>query len=384
MDKKLVTILGSTGSIGTQALKVIERHHEELGVYALVCNNSLEKLVEQAVQFQPKVVVMGNPEHEKKLKKALKQYDIEVMVGQDAICEVAGSYGADIVLTAMVGFSGLAPTIRAIESGKIIALANKETLVVAGELIKHLCKKHCSILLPVDSEHSAIFQCLVGEQVTSVEKLYLTASGGPFLDTPAEQLEGVTPEQALRHPNWVMGPKVTIDSATLMNKGLEMIEAHHLFNIAPKDIEILVHRQSIIHSMVGYKDGSIKAQLSVPDMQLPIAYALLYPQRIQGNTPLPSWEQMKQLTFEPARMKDFPCLQLAYDALEIGGTAPCVMNAANEVAVHRFLDKQIKFTDIPKIIAHTMDQVGSRNVHSLEQLIDQNNHARQVAQSWHK
>ncbi|MDN4754557.1 1-deoxy-D-xylulose-5-phosphate reductoisomerase [Porphyromonadaceae bacterium W3.11] len=384
MSKKFVTILGSTGSIGTQALQVIACHPEELGVHALVCNNSVEKLIEQALQFKPKVVVTGNPKHEKMLKKALKEHQIEVHSGPEAICDVAGSYQSDIVLTAMVGFSGLAPTIKAIESGKIIALANKETLVVAGDMIKALCHKHKSILLPVDSEHSAIFQCLVGEQLSAVEKIYLTASGGPFLDVPREELEHVTPEQALKHPNWTMGPKVTIDSATLMNKGLEMIEAHHLFNIDPKNIEILVHRQSIIHSMVGYKDGAIKAQLSSPDMRLPIAYALLYPKRLSGNTPLPSLSEMSQLTFEPARIDDFPCLRLAYDALEIGGTGPCVMNAANEVAVQRFLAGQISFTDIPKVIEYTMDKSDIRNVNSLEQLIGYNDHARQIAQAWHK
>lgn len=384
MGKKLVTLLGSTGSIGTQALSVIEKHPEELGVYALVCNNRVDLLIEQALKFEPKVVVIGNPDHEKRLKKALKGRDINVMSGSDAISEVAGSYGADIVLAAMVGFTGLEPTIKAIESGKTIALANKETLVVAGEMIKNLCRKHNSILLPVDSEHSAIYQCLVGERISEVEKLYLTASGGPFLDLSREQLENVKPEQALQHPNWVMGTKVTIDSATLMNKGLEMIEAHHLFGIPSGRIDVMVHRQSIVHSMVGFSDGSIKAQLSLPDMQLPIAYALLYPRRLCSNTPLLTLEDMSCLTFEKPRQEDFPCLQLAYEALEIGGTAPCVMNAANEIAVERFLKGQVKFIEIPKIIEYTMDHVASRNVNSLEQLNDYNEHARQIAKAWYR
>lgn len=380
---RYVTILGSTGSIGTQALEVIEQHPEELVVYALVANNSVELLIEQALKFRPKVVAIGNVAHEKHLKKALKGEDIEVVAGDEAIKEVAGDLNADIVLTAMVGFAGLAPTIEAIKAGKIIALANKETLVVAGELIIKLCREHRAILLPVDSEHSAIYQSLVGEQHKEVSKIYLTASGGPFLDTPREELSNVKAEDALKHPNWVMGPKVTIDSATLMNKGLEMIEAYHLFNIPPSQIEVLVHRQSIIHSMVGYKDGSIKAQLSLPDMRLPIAYALLYPKRLQGNTPLPTIEQMNQLTFEAPRTNDFPCLQLAYDALEMGGNATCVLNAANEIAVERFLREEISFTDIPRVVRYALETAPARGTSTLDALIDSNKHARSIARAWH-
>ncbi len=381
---KNITILGSTGSIGTQALDVVTQHKEELSVYALVANNSVEKLAEQALAFRPKVVVIGNSSYEKELKRRLKGEDIEVASGSDAINEVAASIEADVVLTAMVGFAGLAPTISAIESGRTIALANKETLVVAGDLIKELCRKHRSVILPVDSEHSAIYQCLVGERLQAVEKIYLTASGGPFVDFPIERLESVTPEEALRHPNWSMGQKVTIDSATMMNKGLEMIEAHHLFNVAPEQIEVVVHRQSIIHSMVGYKDGSIKAQLSHPDMRHPIAYALLFPNRLEGLRPLLTIGEMAHLTFEEPRRDAFPCLSLAYEALNRGGTATCTMNAANEIAVERFLDKQIRFTDIPRIIKYTMDKAPERNATNLAVLQEADIQARSIARAWHE
>lgn len=378
-----VTILGSTGSIGTQALEVIERHPDELGVYALVANNSIELLVEQARKFRPQVVAIGNEKLAKDLRKALKDEAIEVLAGREEIINLAASVEADVVLTAMVGFAGLEPTISAIKSGRIIALANKETLVVAGDLIKQLCKQYTSMILPVDSEHSAIFQCLVGEQMKEMEKIYLTASGGPFVDMSIDQLSQVKAEDALKHPNWAMGPKVTIDSATMMNKGLEMIEAHHLFNIAPQDIEVVVHRQSIVHSMVGYRDGSIKAQLSYPDMRHPIAYALLYPRRLEGHKPLLSIEEMAKLTFEAPRRDAFPCLDLAYEALHRGGTSPCTMNAANEVAVQRFLQGQIAFTDIPKVVRYTMDKAPERNASSLALLQDADQVARGIAQAWH-
>lgn len=377
-----VTILGSTGSIGTQALQVIELHPEELGVYALVANNNIDLLVEQARKFRPEVVAIGNEKREKELKKALKGEPIEVLAGSEAIVELAASVEADIVLTAMVGFSGLEPTISAIKSGRIIALANKETLVVAGDMIKQLCKENQSIILPVDSEHSAIYQCLVGEQMKDLEKIYLTASGGPFVDFPIERLSEVTPEDALKHPNWSMGPKVTIDSSTMMNKGLEMIEAHHLFNIEPEHIEVVVHRQSIVHSMVGYRDGSVKAQLSFPDMRHPIAYALLYPKRLEGHKPLLRIEDMAKLTFEAPRRDAFPCLDLAYEALHRGGTSPCTMNAANEVAVQRFLMGQIAFTDIPKVVWYAMDKAAERNASSLSILKEADQAARGLAQAW--
>ena len=383
MNKKHLTILGSTGSIGRQALDVVAQYPDQLEIYALVCGHNLDLLLEQAQRFSPKVVAIGDPSLEKPLRKALKGTDIEVCSGEAAICEVAGAYQADMVLSAMVGFAGLAPTIAAIQSGKQVALANKETLVVAGEIIRKLCREHRTMLLPVDSEHSAIFQCLAGEEQETVRKLYLTASGGPFVDTPREDLANRSVEEALHHPRWNMGAKVTIDSATLMNKGLEMIEAHHLFGIAPEQIEVLVHRQSIIHSMVGFRDGSIKAQLALPDMRLPIAYALLYPNRLELEAPqLPTWQEMAQLTFEPPRQEDFPCLGLAYEAIEVGGTLPCVMNAANEIAVARFLKGEVTFGDIPKIVAHTMDRLGSRGVASLAQLQDFDREARDVAQAY--
>lgn len=381
---KKITILGSTGSIGTQALEVVARHSDELSVYALVANNSIDLLCEQALTFRPQVVGIGNKAHEKELKKRLKGEGIEVVAGEEAIIQLAGSVEADMVLAAMVGFAGLAPTISAIESGRTIALANKETLVVAGDLVKELCREHKAMLIPVDSEHSAIYQCLVGEPLKAVEKIYLTASGGPFVDTPKEALREVTPEQALAHPNWHMGAKVTIDSASMMNKGLEMIEACHLFNVQPSQIEVVVHRQSIVHSMVGYVDGSIKAQLSYPDMRYPIAYALLFPNRKEGIRPLLSISEMSQLTFEAPRIDDFPCLGLAYEALERGGTVPCTMNAANEVAVERFLSGQIHFTDIPRIIKHTMDVAPERNAGSLSLLREADSQARSIARAWYE
>lgn len=375
--------MGSTGSIGTQALEVVDKHPEELEVFALVANNSVDALVAQALKFKPSVVAVGNKDHEKTLKKSLKGSGIEVLAGREAVIELAGSVEADVVLAAMVGFAGLEPTIRAIESGRVIALANKETLVVAGDLIKRLCREHQSVILPVDSEHSAIYQCLQGEQMSAVERIYLTASGGPFVDMPSEQLSEVTPEMALKHPNWSMGTKVTIDSATMMNKGLEMIEVHHLFNVAPKDIEVVVHRQSIIHSMVGYRDGSIKAQLSYPDMRYPIAYALLYPHRLEGIRPLLGVSEMGSLTMESPRKADFPCLSLAYEAIERGGTCPCTLNAANEVAVRRFLEGQIRFTDIPKVVKYTMDVAPERRANSLAVLREADTQARAIAQGWH-
>lgn len=383
MNQKKVTILGSTGSIGTQTLDIIRRHPEELKVQALVCNSSADLLIEQALEFRPKEVVIAQKEYFKQVKKALSDTDIIVRQGNEEVCLVAGSVDTDIVVAAMVGFAGLAPTMAAIECGHTIALANKETLVVAGELICDMCRKSGSVILPVDSEHSAIFQCLVGERMKEAKRIYLTASGGPFVDYTSEQLEEARPEDALKHPNWSMGNKVTIDSATLMNKGLEMIEAHYLFNVEPKDIQILVHRQSIIHSMVGYNDGSIKAHLALPDMRLPIAYALLFPKRLESATALPELEDMASLTFEHPRMDAFPCLQIAYDALEMGGTATCTMNAANEIAVQRFLKNEIKFTDIPQVIRYTMDKAPQRSASSLTILEEADRHARELAMAWH-
>lgn len=382
MDQRRITILGSTGSIGTQALDIISRHPEELSVHALVCDRNIELLEKQARQFHPKVVVVNDETKYKALKKALSDTSVIVRSGAEEVSLVAGEYDADMVLTAMVGFSGLAPTISAIRSGRMIALANKETLVVAGSLIKQLAREHSSVILPVDSEHSAIFQCIKGEQQKEVKKIYLTASGGSFVDCSEAELREVTPEMALKHPTWNMGKKVTIDSATLMNKGLEMIEAHYLFDVAAEDIEVVVHRQSVVHSMVGFGDGSVKAQLGRPDMRIPIAYALLFPNRMSTGVPLIKIEEMASLTFEAPKRDLFPCLSLAYQALEEGGTATCAMNAANEIAVGRFLEHEIRFTDIPRIISSVLESLPVRNAKSLEILRAIDDEARKLARSW--
>lgn len=382
MNPKKITILGSTGSIGTQALDVISRHRDLLSVYALVCHSNVDLLIRQAKEFKPQVVAIANDMQYKHLKKELSGENIEILVGNEAICDIASSYEADTVLSAMVGFAGLAPTVSAMESGRTIALANKETLVVAGELIMQLSRQQMSPIIPVDSEHSAIFQSIHGDKKDAVSHIYLTASGGPFVDYSAEQLGKVTPEQALKHPKWDMGKKVSIDSATLMNKGLEMIEAHWLFGVPPEQIEIAIHRQSIIHSMVGFKDGSVKAQLSLPDMRLPIAYGMLFPHRVDIELPLPSLKDLCQLTFETPRRDLFPCLDLAFESIEIGGTAPCVMNAANEIAVERFLAGNLSFTDIPRLIRDTMESMGSRNISNVAQLKDIDTEARQRSRAW--
>lgn len=383
MSKKVITILGSTGSIGRQALEVVERNPDDLELYALVCNSQAALLAEQALKFRPKRVVINDVSRERDLSKALKGSGIEVLSGREAILETAASYNADLVVSALVGFAGLAPTLKALENGMQVALANKEALVVGGELVKKLCATHGGVILPVDSEHSAIFQCLMGESGNRVERIFLTASGGPFVDKPVSELASVTPEEALQHPTWSMGRKVTIDSATLMNKGLEMIEAHYLFDVHPSRIEVLVHRQSIVHSMVGFRDGSLKAQLSLPDMRLPIAFALLYPRRMAGFSELPSVRDLAKLTFEAPRIEDFPCLRIAYEALEMGGTAPCVMNAANEVAVERFLSGKIGFTEIPKIVEYVVERLGQRSGSSLQLLMDMDKEARAMAQAWY-
>ena len=382
MAQKKVTLLGSTGSIGTQALEVIDRHHDELAVEALVFGSNVKVAVEQALRFRPRVVVTGEEKLYKELKQALRDTDTEVKAGREAVLEVAGSYDTDIVLSSIVGFAGLRPTIEAIKNGRLVALANKESLVVGGELISRLARENAGVILPVDSEHSAIYQCIVGERHGDVAKIYLTASGGPFVDLTKEQLREVTPEQALRNPNWDMGSKVTIDSASMMNKGLEMIEAHHLFSVAPRDIEICVHRQSIVHSMVGFRDGAVKAQLGLPDMRVPIAYALLFPRRLSSLTDLPTIEQLSSLTFERPRRDAFPCIDLAYRAIEEGGTSPCVLNAANEVAVRRFLSGGIRFTDIPELINHCLDRMPQRNAVSLEMLEGCDTETRKLAEGW--
>ena len=348
-----IAILGSTGSIGTQALDVIGQHEDRFQVELLTANNNSQLLIEQARRFNPSSVVICNPDLYDEVAAALDPLYIKVFTSIDSICELLKDPQIDIVLTAMVGFSGLKPTIAAIEAGKAIALANKETLVAAGSLVMPLARQFGAPILPVDSEHSAIFQCLQGEHAR-LEKILLTGSGGPFRTSTREELATATREQALNHPRWKMGAKVTIDSASLMNKGLELIEARWLFNVEPQDIEVVIHPQSIIHSMVQFSDGCVMAQLSQPDMRLPIQYALSYPERIDLNTKRIDFSELAQLTFEKPDLERFPCLGLAYGALEKGGNATCIMNGANEVAVAAFLEGRIHFTRIPEIIATTM------------------------------
>ena len=351
--KRHVAILGSTGSIGTQALDVIGQHPDLFEVELLTAFNNSRLLIEQARKFNPAAVVICNDSLYDEVFDALDPLDIQVFAGIDSVCELLKAPQTDIVLTAMVGFSGLRPTIAAIRAGKAIALANKETLVAAGSLIIPMARQYGAPILPVDSEHSAIFQCLQGEHAR-LEKILLTASGGPFLHRTPKEIAAATREEALNHPRWKMGAKVTIDSASLMNKGLELIEARWLFGLEPKDIEVVIHPQSIIHSMVQFSDGCVMAQLSQPDMRLPIQYALSYPRRIDLNTRRLDFAELGSLTFEKPDLERFPCLGLAYEALERGGNVPCIMNGANEVAVAAFLENRIRFPEIPEIISGTM------------------------------
>lgn len=369
-SKRRIALLGSTGSIGTQALDIIRDHREEFEATLLVARSSVDLLIAQAQEFHPRAVVIANESLYTSVHEALSPLEIEVYAGSTAIEEAVQHPDIDIVLTAMVGYAGLRPTMAAIRAGKTIALANKETLVVAGELIIREAKAHQARIIPVDSEHSAIYQCLVGEDTgteSSVEKILLTASGGPFRGYSATKLEQVTVEQALRHPNWVMGAKVTIDSASLMNKGLEMIEARWLFDVSPEDIEILVHPQSIIHSMVQFRDGSIKAQLGQPDMRLPISYALGLTERVANSYPRLDFTQYS-FTFERPDMETFPNLGLAYEAIHRGGTAPCVLNAANEIAVAAFLEGRIGFRRMSELIEHALTTHTTTPHYDLESL----------------
>ena len=350
MNKKSVAVIGSTGSIGQQTLDIIAQHPDIFSAEVLTANTQADLLIEQALKFNPNVVVIADKTQYQKVKQALSQTDIKVFAGKESIDEVVQMDCVDIVLMALVGFAGLSPTIKAIEKGKLIALANKETLVVGGECVMRLAKQNNTAILPVDSEHSAIFQCLIGEINNEVNKIYLTASGGPFRTFNAEELSKVSVAQALNHPNWAMGKKVTIDSATLMNKGFEMIEAKWLFDIKPSKIEAVIHPQSIIHSMVEFEDGSIKAQLGVADMRLPIQYALNFPERLPNTSEKLDIFKHSTLTFEKPNTELFPCLSLAYHAIEQGGNLPAIMNAANEVAVEAFLKEKIQFIQIPNII----------------------------------
>jgi 1-deoxy-D-xylulose-5-phosphate reductoisomerase len=349
-QKKQIAILGSTGSIGTQALEVISENNSLFEIYALTANNNVDLLIEQSRKFMPEMVAIGNEDHYLALKNALADLPIKVFAGADSIAQVAEMQPIDIVLTAMVGYSGLNPTIHAIKAGKKIALANKETLVVAGELICELASTYHAPIIPVDSEHSAIFQCLAGEGNNPVEKVILTASGGPFRTKTMHELEHVTSTQALKHPNWDMGAKITIDSASLMNKGFEIIEAKWLFGVTPDQIQVVVHPQSIIHSMVQFADGSIKAQLGMPDMKLPIQYAFTYPERVKTNFPRFDFDLCNQFTFEKPDQERFRNLAFAYYAMERGGNMPCILNAANEIVVAEFLKDRIGFLQMSDII----------------------------------
>lgn len=354
--KQTVAILGSTGSIGTQTLDVIDRHSELFEVYALTAHSNIDLLVEQARIYRPEVVAIADERHYKTLREALDGLPIKVFAGADSICQIAAMSPIDTVVTAMVGYSGLLPTVRAIEAGKKIALANKETLVVAGELVTDLALRNRVDIVPIDSEHSAIFQCLVGENENSVEKLILTASGGAFRDTPKDDLRLATAADALRHPTWKMGAKITIDSATMMNKGFEVIEARWLFDIPIDKIEVIIHPQSIVHSMVQFCDGSIKAQLGQPDMRHPIQYALTFPDRLNAQVERANLADIHQLTFEKPDYEKFRNLRLAYDALRRGGNIPCILNAANEVAVDAFLKGKIGFFAMSDIIEQTISE----------------------------
>jgi 1-deoxy-D-xylulose-5-phosphate reductoisomerase len=379
---KRIALLGSTGSIGTQTLDVISRFPEEFKIEVLTAGSNIRLLAQQAVKYLPDSVVIGNPLHYQQLKEALRDLPVKVYAGDEAIEQVVRGSTIDLVVAAMVGYSGLKPTISAIKAGKKIALANKETLVVAGEIIKKLVRESGSKIIPVDSEHSAIFQCLAGESGNPVEKITLTASGGPFLNYTSEMLRDVKPHEALKHPNWDMGNKVTIDSASLMNKGLEVIEARWLFDLLPEQIKVIIHTQSIIHSLVHFADGSVKAQLGVPDMRVPILYALSYPDRLASDLPKLDLVKYPTLSFaepDPARFRN---LSLAYQALRQGGNMPCIMNAANEAAVSAFLSGKIGFLQMPDVVEYTMEKSEYFASPGLGFLETSNTRARTIAQNY--
>lgn len=376
---KNLAILGSTGSIGTQTLQVVEANPDRFRVEVLTANNNVDLLVQQALKFKPDSVVIANEGKYQRLREALQQEEIKVYAGAEAIAQVVTLSNIDLVVTAMVGYSGLIPTLNAIQAGKNIALANKETLVVAGELINRLLEEHKVAILPVDSEHSAIFQCLMGEHRSQVEKLILTASGGPFRGKDFNFLQTVAPAEALKHPNWNMGAKVTIDSASMMNKGFEVIEAKWLFGMKPDQIEVVVHPQSIVHSMVQFSDGCVKAQLGIPDMRLPIQYALTFPDRIASDFGRLDFNICHDLTFEKPDIKTFRNLGLAYEAMARGGNMPCILNAANEVAVDAFLHGKCSFTAMSDLIESTMEKVDFIKHPVLEDYIETDRISRQIA-----
>lgn len=380
MEKRHIAILGATGSIGTQALDVIGHHRDMFDVDLLTANNNADLLIRQALEFRPNNVVICNEALYDKVNDALSGEDIKVWAGMESVNALVQSSSVDVVLASMVGFSGLEPTLNAIKAGKVIALANKETLVAAGSIVTRLAREYNSPILPVDSEHSAIFQCLQGEH-TRIEKLILTASGGPFREWKAEDIAKATREQALKHPNWDMGAKVTIDSASMMNKGLEMIEASWLFQMSPDDIEIVVHPQSIVHSMVQFTDGCLKAQLGAPDMRVPIQYALSYPERLSLDTRRISFAELAHLDFYAPDSTRFPAIGLAYSAHRIGGNMACIMNGANEVAVDAFLKDRILFHRIPEIIEKTMEKATFVALPDIDDIYSSHNEAKEIATS---
>ncbi len=376
---KRIGIFGSTGSIGKQALEVIKHNPDKFSVEILTANSNYEELIEQAIVHDPNIVVIGDDTYYEKVKQALSDTDIKVFAGEKALEEVAAMDCYDVMLAAIVGFAGLKPTLKAIQSKKAIALANKETLVVAGDIVMDMAVQNQVPIIPVDSEHSAIFQCLIGETRNKIEKIYLTASGGPFLGRKTNFLVNVKREHALQHPNWQMGAKISVDSATLMNKGLEMIEAKWLFNLQPDQIEVLVHPQSAIHSMVQFEDGSLKAQLGVADMRLPIQYALAFPNRIPNDYPRFSFRKFNTFTFEEPDLRTFRNLALSIEALEKGGNLPCVMNAANEIAVYAFLKNKIGFLEMTDIIESVMSKVPFIEKPSLDDYLNSDAEARTLA-----
>jgi 1-deoxy-D-xylulose-5-phosphate reductoisomerase len=378
MNKKRLAILGSTGSIGTQTLQVVDANPELFQVEVLVANNSDDKLIEQALKYNPNAVVIANPDKYLKVKEALANTDVKVFSGEDSIAQVVAMDSVDVVVTAMVGYSGLVPTVRAIEAGKTIALSNKETLVVAGELITRLQREYKTAILPVDSEHSAIFQCLVGE-VSPIEKILLTASGGPFRGMKRAQLEKVTAADALKHPTWNMGAKVTIDSASLMNKGFEAMEAKWLFGVEPDQIEVVVHPQSIVHSMVQFADGNVKAQLGIHDMRLPIQYALTFPDRVYSSLERLDFAKLAKLDFERPDMETFANLSMAYHAMREGGNVPAALNAANEIAVAAFLQDKISFLGMSDMIEKVMSKCDYIKCPTLEEYAETDKVARELA-----
>ncbi len=380
-QKKRIAIFGSTGSIGTQALEVVRSQSELFEVEILTAQTNDELLVAQALEFKPNAVVIGDETKYQKVKEALSSHDIKVFSGEKALEEAADFDTYDIMLAAIVGFAGLKPTLKAVSKGKLIALANKETLVVAGDIVMQTALDNRSPIIPVDSEHSAIFQCLVGEARNPIEKIILTASGGPFLGKKPNFLVNVKRDHALQHPNWSMGAKISIDSATLMNKGLEVIEAKWLFNLRPDQIEVVIHQQSIVHSMVQFEDGSMKAQMGLPDMKLPIQYALGFPARIPNNFPRLQFKKYPTLTFEEPDYKTFRNLGLALEALKRGGNMPCVLNAANEIAVWAFLKNRIGFLDITAVVEKTIEKIGYIAKPTLEEYFESDGEARNFAAS---